>query len=118
MRQRLIVFLLCIYGLQLHAQVVQKEVKQQVQFWGSINATSRVSNKWGLMTDLHIRTNNFLKDPNFYFLRAGAVYWVNDQFTLAGGIAHLWLATATENGIDFAGEKRAYQQLQWRGKNQ
>ena len=68
------------------------------------------------MTDVHTRRNNFLKDPNFYFLRAGAVYWLNDNFTLAGGLAYLCLATTTEKEITYAGEKRVYQQAQWREK--
>jgi hypothetical protein len=116
---RKFVIVVCLFFLSVGVeaqQVVEKEINEQVQFWWSINATSRLSNKWGLMTDLHVRRNNFLKDPNFYFLRAGAVYWVNDNFTLAGGVAHLWLATATDNGTDYAGENRLYQQVQWREK--
>ena len=35
---------------------------------------------------------------------------------MAAGLAHLWLANEYEDGFHFAGEKRIYQQLQWREK--
>ncbi len=68
------------------------------------------------MADFHMRRENFLKDPNFYFLRLGAVYWLSNRFTFAGGLAHLWSANEFDDGYYFAGEKRIYQQLQWREK--
>ena len=43
----------------------EKEIEDQVQFWTSINSTTRLSNHWGVMGDFHIRRNNFLKDPIF-----------------------------------------------------
>lgn len=114
----IVFIILFFYYANIYSQVAitEKDINQQAQFWTSINATSRLSNKWGAMTDFHYRRNHFMKDPNFYFLRAGAVYWVNDNFTIAGGLAHLWLATSTENGFDFANENRIYQQVQWRQK--
>ena len=93
-----------------------KEINHQTQFWWSINSTGRFNEHWGFMGDIHIRRENFIKDPNFYFLRLGAVYWFSNEFTLAAGLAHLWLANEYEDGFHFAGEKRIYQQLQWREK--
>ena len=112
----LLIVVLCQFNINGQVAMTEKEINQQAQFWTSINATSRLSNKWGAMTDFHYRRNHFMKDPNFYFLRGGAVYWINDNFTIAGGIAHLWLATTTINGFDFANENRIYQQIQWRQK--
>lgn len=94
----------------------KKEIIDNVQFWTSINSTTRLSNRWGVMGDFHIRRSEFIQNPNFYFLRLGAVYWGSDQLTLAGGIAHLWLANNFEGQYEFAGEKRIYQQVQWREK--
>jgi len=93
----------------------EKDVTDQMQFWTSINTTFRLTDRWGVMGDFHIRRNNFVKDPSFYFLRTGGVYWLDDKFSLAGGGALLWLATDTENaGNEFALEKRIYQQILWR----
>jgi len=66
------------------------------------------------MGDFHIRRNDFILDPSFYFMRAGGVYWLDNKFSLAGGGALLWLATDTEQGNKFALEKRIYQQILWR----
>ena len=96
----------------------EKEVNEQAQFWTSINSTWRFSDHWGVMGDFHIRRTNFLKDPNFYFVRAGGVYWFNDKMSLAGGGAALWYAVEDETeGFNYALEKRIYQQLLWRSVN-
>jgi len=73
----------------------KKEINDQVQFWTSINSTWRLSDRWGVMGDFHIRRDDFIKDPNFYFVRAGGVYWFNDKMSVAGGGAALWLASQT-----------------------
>jgi len=99
----------------IHAQN-EKEVNDQVQFWTSVNSTLRLSNKFGLMGDFHIKRNDFIKDPEFYFIRFGGVYWLDDAFSFAGGLAGLWLATETNNDISFAFEKRIYQQILWRNE--
>lgn len=91
-----------------------KETDYNTQFWGSINSTLRVADRWGVMADVHVRRDDFLKNPNFYFLRLGAVHWVSDELTLAGGGALLWLANPHTNGFHYALEKRFYQQAQWR----
>lgn len=108
-------FLFFIVSLQAQEQ---KEINNQVQFWTSVNSTWRLSDRWGVMGDFHIRRDDFIKDPNFYFVRAGGVYWFNDKMSLAGGGAALWLATPDLNdGFNYALEKRIYQQLLWRSVN-
>ncbi len=99
-------------------EALEKEINDQAQFWTSINSTWRLSDHWGAMGDFHIRRNDFLKDPNFYFLRLGGVYWFNDKLSLAGGGALLWLATPDAEGeFNYALERRIYQQLLWRSVN-
>lgn len=96
----------------LYAQQGEKEVNQQVQFWTSINTLARVSDKWGIVGDFHIRRNNFIKDPSFYFIRFGANYWVKKNFTLVGGYGHMWLASAAADDFLFTNENRIYEQAQ------
>ena len=113
-----VLILLMTFNKSWAQQTQDKEINDQVQFWTSINSTWRLSDHWGAMGDFHIRRNDFLKDPNFYFLRLGGVYWFNDKFSLAGGGALLWLATPDSEGeFNYALERRIYQQLLWRSVN-
>ena len=113
----LVIFLVLSFAFNSSAQT-EKEINEQVQFWTSINSTWRLSDHWGVMGDFHIRRNNFIEDPNFYFLRAGGVYWLNDKISLAGGGALLWYAWPDGNDdFNFSLEKRLYQQLLWRSVN-
>ena len=109
-----ILFIACLFPIQAQTE---KEVDHQVQFWTSINSTIRLSNDWGAMGDFHIRRDNFIQYTNFYFLRLGGVYWINDEISLAGGGALLWLATTPEDKLYYALERRIFQQLLWRNVN-
>jgi hypothetical protein len=110
-----ITFVLLFISVQAQEQQeVQKIVNQKLQFWTSINSTLRFSDHWGMVADVHIRRDNFIQDPNFYFLRTGGAWWFNDQFSFVLGIAALWLATETDVGIKYALERRIYQQALWR----
>ena len=110
-------FIVCALSNLTLAQTFQeKNVNHNAHFWTSVNSTMRLSDHWGVIGDFHLRRANFLADPSFYFLRIGGGYWINDQFSFAGGGALLWLATPTEAGTKFALEKRIYQQALWRAK--
>lgn len=96
----------------------EKEINNQAQFWTSVNSTWRMTDHWGVMGDFHIRRDDFVKDPNFYFLRLGGVYWFNDKISLAGGAAALWLAQPSiDGGFNYALERRTFQQVLWRSIN-
>lgn len=94
-----------------------KKVNVQEQFWWSINSTTRISERFGVIGDFHIRRNQFIRHSNFYFARIGGAFWVSDQLTLVAGYAHLWLTKSTGNNNNtFQDENRIYQQIQWRQK--
>ncbi|TAD89194.1 MAG: DUF2490 domain-containing protein [Bacteroidetes bacterium] len=96
------------------AQGTQKVYRHQNQAWVSLNSTIKVADKWALLGDVHVRRNQFLTDPNFYFLRAGGAYFLKPKLTVAAGYAHMWLAAPTPSGrFVFGNENRVYQQLQW-----
>lgn len=117
MKQAIFTIFFAFAFLLSNAQT-EKEINDQAQFWTSVNSTWRLSDHWGVMGDFHIRRTDFLKDPNFYFVRAGGVYWINDKISLAGGLAALWLAQpAIDEGFNYALEKRVYQQILWRSIN-
>ncbi|NND09491.1 MAG: DUF2490 domain-containing protein [Saprospiraceae bacterium] len=91
-----------------------RETYSQAKFWTSINSAVRLSKHWGVTADVHVRRRDFLNHSDFYFLRMGGAYWINDQFSFVGGVAALWLATDTEVGQHYALERRLYQQGLWR----
>lgn len=91
-------------------QLPPKEVKHFNQFWTSINTTARISDKWFVLADFHIRRNNFLKDPGFYVLRGALNYKIRPNFSIAAGYAHLWLAASLKEKFYYLNENRIYQQ--------
>ncbi len=90
-----------------HGQSV-KEVNEQYQFWGSLNSTTRLTDRLGAIADVHVRRNDFLAQPSFNFLRFGAHYWVTEQLQVSLGYAHMWQAPACDGCETWAGENRIY----------
>ena len=103
--------ILFILPYSLHSQQLPpKEVKHFNQFWTSINMTARLSDKWFVLADFHIRRNNFLQDPGFYVLRGALNYKIKPNFSVAAGYAHLWLAAPLRDKFNYLNENRIYQQ--------
>lgn len=106
-------FFLLFTGIQhCIAQTRQKEINQQSQAWVSINTTARLCGKWGFMADVHERRNNFLADPQFYFVRFGINYWLKENIILTAGYGHMWVAPSAAGWHTFSNENRLYQQAQ------
>lgn len=93
-----------------------KQINHQIQSWVSVNSTIRVSKKWGIMVDVHYRSNQFFANPNFYFVRLGGNYWINEHITAAAGWGHLWLAPSKAGFKTCAQENRLFQQIQMTSK--
>lgn len=94
----------------------QKTVNTQQMFWTSVNSTIRFSDRWGLMADVHMRRNNFMADPGFYFFRLGAYHWVNPQTILSAGYGHMWAAPSVAGWHNFSNENRVHEQIQYNSK--
>jgi len=113
---RLTFILLGIFLAGIARSQSVKEINDQTQFWWSLNNTVRFTDKWGMEADFHIRRNDFIQDPSFYFLRFGGHFWLTEKFTLTFGYAHMWQAPANENLNTWTDENRIYQQLQYVSK--
>lgn len=98
------------------AQTSPKEIKTQSQSWVSVNSTIRLSQKFGVMADLHMRRNNFFADPSFYFVRTGLNYWVKENIIATVGYGHMWVAPSKPVWHHFGQEHRIYQQIQMTSK--
>lgn len=104
-----VAFIIC--SIHTNGQTNSKQIIRQNQSWISTNNTVRLSNKWGFIADLHVRTNDFFRTPNFYFIRFAADYWITNSLTMAGGYAHMWLAPTVKGWKTYANENRIYEQV-------
>lgn len=93
-----------------------KEIDHQLHTWTSINSTFRASERWGAMADFHVRRNDFMQDPGFYFVRAGANCWIKNNMTAAVGYGHLWSAPPSRDLKAWTNEDRIYQQFLFSAK--
>jgi len=110
-----IFFSICIFTTTIKSQT-QRIVNNQTQSWISLNTTARLSNKWGMVGDLHYRANQIFVNPNFYFVRTGINYWFQDNITFTLGYAHMWLAPTKEGWHTYSNENRIYEQVQMSSK--
>lgn len=107
---RLLVPLLLFQIIAYQSIAQSKTVNNVSQSWVSMNSTVRINTHWGLIADAHVRRTNFMADPNFYFVRTGVNYWINNHLSLTAGIGRMWVAPTTANWEHFVIENRIYQQ--------
>ncbi|WP_278021041.1 DUF2490 domain-containing protein [Flavobacterium ginsengisoli] len=112
MKNNFIRVLISLLPLCALGQTQKKEINQQLQTWVSINTVTKFADHWGLIGDFHIRRNDFVADPSFYFIRGGISYIPNSNISLNLGYAHMWLAPSNPDWSTFADENRIYQQAQ------
>jgi hypothetical protein len=94
------------------AQVLPaKQVKEVSNFWISANNTLRFSDHWGMIADLHVRRKEFMKEPDFYFVRTGVNYWFTKNFSFNAGYGHMWVMPASSEKHTVANENRLHQQF-------
>lgn len=90
-----------------------RQVREQTQFWGSLNSTTRLTDRFGVIGDLHVRRNDFLAEPSFHLVRLGVHAWVSERLTVSLGYAHVWKGPGCDGCETWTGENRVYQQLQY-----
>jgi len=91
----------------------QKEIDHNAQVWVSLNSTIRMGDRWGAVADVHVRRDDFLAEPSFYFVRMGANRWLGERLTLTLGYARMWLPPAEDDWDTWSHENRIYQQAQY-----
>jgi hypothetical protein len=108
--KRIVLLLICLLvDSQTFGQSVEKKVTSYSQSWYSINSTLRFSDRWGMVGDFHLRLDDFMADEYFYFLRAGAMYWIAGKYPVVVGVAHLWQAPP-DGKKSWSDESRIYEQ--------
>ncbi len=88
MRNKLLLFLVfCLYSFQIIAQN-GRIVQDEEQVWGAYFNQTRLSNKWGLWLDAHLRTTeHYIQEPSKAMIRLGAMYYLNDDLKFTNGYA-------------------------------
>ena len=106
----IVIFNGSIYGQQKQTQVVNQA------WFGYFNQT-RFSNKWGLWTDLHLRTKeDFFTNFSQNILRTGLTYYLNDDTKLTAGYAYVTHFPADNHKNISQPEHRPWQQIQWHSR--
>ncbi|MCU0334828.1 MAG: DUF2490 domain-containing protein [Chitinophagaceae bacterium] len=110
----LVVSVLLNSSLLSPAAKAQKQITEDAQTWLGYFNQSRLSNKWGLWTDLHFRTKqNLVENPGIFIARAGATWYLNDKTKLTAGYAFINHFPADNHKNISQPEHRPWQQIQW-----
>lgn len=104
-------------GLFLTAAAQTKQTEHIGQVWlGYLNQT-RLSDKWGIWLDAHLRTKeSMLTGLSQGMIRAGLTYYVNDDVKLTAGYAFINHFPADNHKNISQPEHRPWQQIQWHTK--
>jgi hypothetical protein len=90
----------------------KKEINNQAHTWLSLNTLTKFSDRWAVMADVHLRTNDFFKDNNFTLIRTGISYIPSSKFSFNVGYSHVWLAPRNLSWTTYSDEKRIHEQVQ------
>jgi hypothetical protein len=114
-RSGLLLMVLCL-GLGFGVQA-QKSKEHVQQVWTGYFNQARLSDKWGLWLDLHLRSKeDFVSDVSQFIGRLGLMYYLNDQTKITAGYAFVNHFPA-ENHPDISmPEHRPWQQIQWHSR--
>src|SRR6187431_724683 len=104
-------------GLLVSAQTT-KSTEQVQQLWFGYFNQARFSNKWGMWTDLHLRTKeDFVNNFSQSIVRLGLTYYVTDATKLTAGVAYVSHYPADAHKQVTQPEWRPWQQVQWHTKH-
>lgn len=101
---------LCVFIVKAQT----KTITDVRQLWFAYFNQTRLSDKWGLWSDFHLRTkDDFTKDLSQSITRIGLMYYVNDGTKLTAGYAYVNYFPAEGHTAVSQPEHRIWQQLQW-----
>lgn len=116
LRRKLLILIILFPLITWGQEQPKKVINQKKQTWVSLNTLTKFSKHWGVVVDVHVREDEFFKDNSFYFLRGGLNYIPNDNVSIIGGYAHLWLAPSNPDWDTYSDENRIYEQVQFNSK--
>ena len=115
-RKSILAFLfLFIFSPVVFGQVKNTDKVNQV--WLGYYNQTRISNKFGTWTDLHLRTKeDFVSDFSVSILRFGLTYYVSNDVKLTAGYAYVSFYPGDNHKGITQPEHRLWQQVQWHTK--
>jgi Protein of unknown function (DUF2490) len=112
-RTLLVICLQAINCVMLCAQS-SKSTEDIQQVWLGYFNQARFSNKWGMWTDLHLRTKeDFTNNFSQAIIRLGLTYYLDNNTKLTAGYARVFLFPGDNHKQITQPEHRPWQQLQW-----
>ncbi len=96
-----------------------KETAEVEQVWLGYFNQIRFSKKWGLWTDVHLRTKeDFVTNFSQFLVRPGLTYYITDDAKLTAGYAYINHFPSDNHKNISQTEHRPWQQIQWHTKYQ
>lgn len=109
---KLLVLCCCFLTTICFAQ--QKTVETENQVWFAYFNQMRLSEKWGIWTDLHLRTKeDFVHDFSIGIVRVGLMYYLRDQTRITAGYGYINHFPSPGHANISRPEHRPWQQIQW-----
>jgi hypothetical protein len=108
--------LICLQMIFCHLLMAQntKNTAHIEQVWLGYYNQSRLSNKWGIWTDLHLRTKeDFTNNFSQAIIRLGLTYYIDNTTKFTAGYARIFLFPGDNHKDITQPEHRPWQQLQW-----
>lgn len=104
--------------LSSHPIMAQSKITTDVrQIWAGYFNQTRLTDKWGLWTDVHVRTkDNFFNNLSQGIVRLGLTYYLNNDTKLTAGYAFINHFPSDNHKYISQPEHRPWQQLQWHTK--
>lgn len=105
-----------IFSFTLAATVLsaQKTVTDDEQTWFAVFNQTRLTNKWGIWADAHLRLkDDFVGDLSQGIVRAGPMYYLSDDVRLTAAYAYVHFFPAPGHANIGLPEHRPWQQVQW-----
>ena len=94
--------------------IAQKQTTSVQQMWFSYNNQTRLSDRWGLWGDFHLRTKqDFFDSLSTGIARVGLMYYLKDNTKLTAGYAYVNHFPAGAHADISRPEHRPWQQVQW-----
>lgn len=106
--------LLFIFTLAATTLSAQKTVTDEEQTWFGVFTQTRLTNKWGIWADAHLRLkDDFVGDLSQGIVRAGPMYYLSDDVRLTAAYAYVHFFPAPGHANIGLPEHRPWQQVQW-----
>lgn len=117
MNLKCLFFILMVFSqLAVKAQPA-KHTDNLAQIWLAYFNQTRFSNRWGLWTDLNLRTKeNFVNNLSVSIVRLGVTYYLTTDTKLTAGYAWVNFFPGDNHKNISQPENRLWQQIQWHTK--